>query len=90
MFYVYDKETTRFAIKHTYSGKIYKTEAAAKAAITRLGLDKDAVAIAEVNEFHNNIEKQVTRTNLMSGKEFQEPVNTPIFCSPAFESYYSM
>tara|TARA_Y100000592_G_scaffold100041_1_gene178349 strand:+ start:784 stop:1065 length:282 start_codon:yes stop_codon:yes gene_type:complete len=35
-------------------------------------------------------ETYVTRVNLMSGKEFKERYDTPIYCSPAFESYWSM
>jgi len=31
----------------------------------------------------------VTRKNLMSGKEFQERYDTPYFCSPSSESYWS-
>ena len=32
----------------------------------------------------------VTRTNLMGGAEFQERYDTPRFCSPSSESYWSM
>jgi len=32
----------------------------------------------------------VTRKNMMSGKEFQERYDTPSFCSPSSESYWSM
>ena len=32
----------------------------------------------------------VTRTNLLSGKEYQERFDTPRYCSPASESYWSM
>jgi hypothetical protein len=32
----------------------------------------------------------VTRTNLMGGKEYQERYDTPCFCSPSSESYWSM
>ena len=32
----------------------------------------------------------VTKTNLMGGKEFQERYDTPYYCSPASESYWSM
>ena len=32
----------------------------------------------------------VTKTNLMGGKEFIERYDTPHFCSPASESYWSM
>ena len=33
---------------------------------------------------------QVTKTNLMSGQEYQEAKGTPNFCSPASEAYWSM
>ena len=32
----------------------------------------------------------VTKQNLIGGKEFQERYDTPCFCSPASESYWSM
>jgi hypothetical protein len=35
-------------------------------------------------------ETWVTKTNLMGGKEFKEKYDTPYFCSPASESYWSM
>jgi hypothetical protein len=35
-------------------------------------------------------ETYVTRKNLMGGKEFQERYDTPYYCSPSSESYWSM
>ena len=35
-------------------------------------------------------ETMVTKRNLMGGKEFTERYDTPHFCSPASESYWSM
>jgi hypothetical protein len=35
-------------------------------------------------------ETYVTKQNLMGGKEFTERYDTPHFCSPASESYWSM
>ena len=32
----------------------------------------------------------VTRKNLQSGREFQERYDTPYFCSPSSESFWSM
>ena len=32
----------------------------------------------------------VTRKNMMSGKEYQERYDTPYYCSPSSETYYSM
>jgi len=53
-------------------------------------IDKADYAIADSIEFHNDIEKMVTRINMMSKKEYKEAANTPIYCSPAYESYWSM
>lgn len=53
-------------------------------------VNKDDYSIAEAGDFHENIEKMVTRINLMSKKEYKERANTPISCSPAFETYWSM
>jgi hypothetical protein len=38
-------------------------------------------------EFH---ETYVTRNNLMGGKEYQERYDTPRYCSPSSEAYWSM
>ena len=35
-------------------------------------------------------ETWITKTNMMSGKQFKEKYDTPYFCSPASESYWSM
>lgn len=85
---VYIKKSTKLV-----SSKVFKTEAAAKAAITRgarLGLiDRDLVAIEETSKFFSEVEGRVLRVNLLSGKEYYEPVNTPNYCSPSSESYWS-
>jgi hypothetical protein len=46
--------------------------------------------IAEAKHFYANVERRVTRVNLMSGVEYRESVNTPLACSPASETYWSM
>lgn len=38
-------------------------------------------------EFH---ETYVTRTNMMGGGKYQERYDTPNYCSPSSESYWSM
>ena len=35
-------------------------------------------------------ETYVTRQNIMNGRDFQERYDTPYFCSPSSESYFSM
>ena len=93
---VYHKAST--AIPVTLRNKVYKTHGAAQAWITRLGkgMIEDAdhpkfnYAIAEVDYYYANIERQVKRKNLMNGAEYTESVNTPLSCSPASETYWSM
>jgi hypothetical protein len=76
--------------------KRYATERAAKSARTRLlkkAGDKYAdqdFSIAEAKDFYQNIELMVERVNLMSGKKYMESVNTPSYCSPSCEAYWSM
>lgn len=36
------------------------------------------------------VETMVTKTNLMTGKEYQERYDTPISCSPASDTFWSM
>jgi hypothetical protein len=38
----------------------------------------------------NIVETLVTKRNALSGKEFQERYDTPYYCSPSSESYWSM
>jgi hypothetical protein len=84
----------------------YKSMAAAKAAITRAAkkmgnytgglmlIDPNhplyVYGIARDEGFFTKIEKRVVKTNLMSGKEYTESVNTPLHMSPASETYWSM
>lgn len=105
MYYVYEKDTTYIVGKngkHDHRAS-FKTEGAAKAHITRIAKyegknesDPDhpvyRYGIAEVAYFHNTIEKKVKRKVLegFGGKEYWEPVNTPNYCSPSSESYWSM
>lgn len=97
MWYVYDKDTT--VIQRTL-----KTAAAAKAWVTRkqreyltnqgLYVSNDGPlfdwGLAEAEYFHQHIEKSVNKRNLMTGKEFTQPVNTPLACDPSSETYWSM
>ena len=38
----------------------------------------------------NVVETFITKTNMMSGATFQERYDTPYYCSPSSESYWSM
>ena len=47
-------------------------------------------AAADSAFFHDFIERRVTKRNLMTGEDYVERVNTPLACSPASETYWSM
>lgn len=98
MYIIYHKETTRTPHvkgKH-WQRQSFATERAAKAGLTRAIRDgklehaKEEYAIAEITDFRDNIEKQVERINMMSGKPYMESINTPGFLSPSSEAYWSM
>lgn len=91
-FIIYHKETTVIVFERQFGS--YATETAAKAGRTRMAkkgkINAADYEVAEKSYFHDNIEKTVTKKNLMSGKEFTQPVNTPPYCDPSMESYWSM
>jgi hypothetical protein len=92
VYVIYNRDTTVLVGKT----EGYKSERAAKAALTKMPsyklrwVNKDKFAIAERNQFATNIEKKKTVRNLLSGEECTIPVNTPRFCDPSSEAYWSM
>jgi len=103
MFYIYEVASTYIIGKPNANGiakpdhrQSYKTMAAAKAALTRISkvepdYDPTRYAIAESSIFHDLIEKTVIKKSAMPPyKEFEERVNTPYYCSPSSETYWSM
>lgn len=54
--------------------------------------NRDDYAIADAVEFHNNIEKTRTTSNILNPKAgtFEIPVNTPNSCDPGSETYHCM
>ena len=90
---VYNKETTKTIRAKAYGKEYYATEAAAKAFLTRMvkmGYRKEDFAVAEIGDFRANIEKYENVTNLMSGKQVRQSVNTPLSCDVSSETYWSM
>ncbi len=94
---IYHRESTRI---YTYTRhnpwkrvESYATMAAAKAAFTRLvkkgEVNEQEWAIADRGMFHDLIEKQVVKRNLITGAEFTEPANRPHYCSPSSEAFWS-
>jgi hypothetical protein len=71
--------------------RAYKTFGAAKATRTRLcnkaGWNESQLNIVDTKTYRP---RMVERVNIMSGKTYQEDVNTPRSCSPSSEAYWSM
>lgn len=81
-----------------YTVEIYKLDKRCKDGMKLVSkTDIKGVELALVEELHPKRpgyivkihETYVTRRNLMSGKEFQERYDTPYYCSPSSESYWS-
>ena len=88
-----------------YTVEIYKTDARTKAGERLLSKTDGAGALGSplaALELHYATiypapkyrvelhETMVTKTNILSGQEFQERYDTPYYCSPSSETYWSM
>ena len=60
------------------------------APVTKAFIQSAAESIRELGFVVEVFETFKTKTNMMSGKEFQERYDTPYFCSPSSETYWSM
>ncbi len=91
MYYIVAKGTGLIVTDGPNRTRAYKTFGAARATRTRLcnkaGWSADQLSIIDTKFYQP---RMVVRTNLMTGQEYQEDVNTPRFCSPASESFWSM
>ena len=87
----------------TYTVEIYKTDARTKKGerlVSKTDYDTDNKNMLEHTVKHTwrasqgyryeIHETDVTRTNMMGGKEYQERYDTPRYCSPSSEAYWSM
>jgi hypothetical protein len=86
-----------------FTVEIYKTDKRTKAGerlISKKDYDTDNLSMLEhtvkhsvrpsKGERYEIHETYVKRTSLMGGKEFQERYDTPYYCSPSSETYWSM
>jgi hypothetical protein len=91
MFYIVAKGTGLIVTDGPNRTRAYKTHGAARATRTRL-CNKAGWSVSELNivDTKHYQAPMVERTNLMTGQKFMEDVNTPHFCSPSSESYWSM
>ena len=84
-----------------YTLELYKTDRRTKegrrlvevkdvAESTRAHIESIADSLRKLGFIVEVFETYVTKTNMMSGKEFQERYDTPYYCSPSSETYWSM
>ena len=90
-YYIIIRATGLIATDGPNKSRSYKTFSAAQATRTRL-CRKAGWTAGDLSIVHTQYytPKMVTRKNLMSGIEYQEDVNTPLCCSPASETFWSM
>jgi len=103
--YVVYRIDTGYALPKTPGGydlAFYQTNGAAWRLAKQLnelsGYEHDFAAVCTIEEYTNGIcpdyengeIKMVERTNLMTGKKYMEPANTPLCSSPSSETYWSM
>lgn len=83
-------ETNKIVSTRAYGKDRYATETAAKAGATRL-VKKGKLVRGEFTVYDINDMPRKTHmvTNLMTGAQVEEDVNTPYSCSVASESYWS-
>ena len=87
----------------SYTVEIYKKDKRAKIGerlVSKTDYDTDNPSMLEHTVRHTYRVSQgyrfeihktyVTRTNMMGGKEYQERYDTPRYCSPSSEAYWSM
>ncbi len=86
-----------------YTVIVYKTDKRMKSGERQVlykDYDTDNLSMLEHTVKHTWLKSQgfryeihktmVTRTNLMGGKEYTERFDTPRYCSPSSEAYWSM
>ena len=84
-----------------YTLEIYKSDRRVKggyrliekkdfAPVTKDFIDTVAEKFMQDGYLVKVFETYITKTNLIGGKQFQERYDTPYYCSPSSESYWSM
>jgi hypothetical protein len=91
MYYITIRSTGMIHSDGPHPTRAYKTFGAARATRTRLcrkeGWSVNDLSIVDIKHYQP---RMVQRTNIMTGEKFEEDVNTPIFCSPSSETFWSM
>jgi hypothetical protein len=89
MFVIYNPVTKL----HMRNVRPFDTEAGAKCSLTRRvnagHVKREDYTVISVEEFRKIPVPMETKINLMTGKEFTQPIGTPMVCDPSTETYWS-
>ena len=91
-YYIVNTETGKAWGKAYWLKQEYTTERGAKIACTKMNKAANGASqwkVMDRKEYDARPVKMVERVNLMSGQKFMEAEDTPNFCSPASEAYWS-
>lgn len=87
MSYVIVDGSTRTKITYRPTGRVsYATEAAARAAVTRMRMP--GLEVMDEDSYRAQVPMRKVRS-LMSGKEIEIAADTPLCCDPSSETYWS-
>jgi len=90
-YYVIVKSTGHIVTDGPNSTRSYRSQGAAQATRTRLCRKQGwSLNDLEIVDHKSYQPRMVTRTNIMTGEQYEEDVNTPRFCSPSSEAFWSM
>lgn len=97
MFVVYHIQSTmlvgptKHGNPHTSYARTYKTAHMAARTCAKFNdkAGKVEYASCHADDYQKNVVYMVERKNLLSGKTYMEPSNTPGYCSPSSEAYWS-
>ena len=78
-----------FSVKITNMRKMNVEELDIIVTIVHHRVFADDITTTPIDYCRTNVVHPVTRVNLMSGKEYGELSNTPNYCGPSSEAYWS-
>lgn len=86
---IVNTETDHLYTPKLYQPRYYETEHGAKMVCTKLNKQENKWRVMTLADYEAMPQPMVERMNLMTGKKFLEPKNTPSYMSPSSESYWS-
>jgi hypothetical protein len=87
---IFNTKTEELYNQRPSQPRYFTTERGAKIVCTKLNKNELIWKVMSYKDYAAMPQPMVERINLMTGRKFMEPKNTPPHMSPAFEAYWSM